>query len=1142
MYKGLEKLSSLPKTADSTRFTVQKALEFEGRIKRYRYYTLQAYMQQTQNKSIELTGPPKYTVKDSDLAYFDYRCAENRILSPEQARNLRNTQPAPEVSTVSKKRGRSQKSSQSTEAVSSEAPAMKRSTRSSTTATAESEQSSQSNLASIFLPKKRSLAQTDTENESRDENEQQTTQEENEPPQQKKPRGRPRKNPVPSEEPPQPKRPRGRPRKNPVPAEATVSIQEPTNMPDTQQQPEAAAMDTEESLTTPQDQNTASAEEPVNTSDTQEQRQEPESAMNVDLPVQHDLTPRRAESAMNVDQRIQSPSRHDNTPRRAESPMNVDRSIQSPSRQDITPRRRNLFDYFSPMSRPSSPQSRASRPIEEMTTNPGESFRQRMSEIQSETNKQLHAESSSSTEPMTTEENDNMTHPSPSPAVEPESPQTPSRILSHIEDQPKQRITSRHSDKIFRTKDGIVSAKHTRTSDSTNAYMISRKNVMLDLLNDKGILERGGELKTVFLERYREKYGDIKMARNPDNKTVWRTMESLAQEGHCYITTVDIANYTGKPQSRWVAVRKDLSKDGPEMAAFIQEQEHKRVQIAYRGKMSKFDKFEKTVERLEDRIVRMEDTRDTLLAEESPEARRLRDDIKILRENMAKASQLKEKMQVAKSSGNWFMIAIQYGFIGSKWVRVKLIHQYLFGLLQSGGDGIDQEKRTIRPAAIIMRMKLGLCLQTIGYYWTNNELSEYIQDQSNLEKTLAELPENIKIMIISDKNRFRRRLRTLLDHLLTLKAIDQINDNGERIEDFKETTGNFPPAYRLCHKIPIIDYWTPDRTVIREYVAEMPSDILVYWSDLQYISTSTSNDQRGTPYPESEEELQLIRALATPRNWSSHYVFAREQREVLNSYVTKNTGQTPYNNTQQCKEIAQSLKVPLQMVLNYYQKLQAAFTRKFNKKSARDLEAHISGRRKRRRRRGAEMEHSAHRAISINTKKVFRRHATYSTARQLLDEQESAAASSSTDQHNDAYLNDEKSIPLVDENINVYNLKRRRIRRIQWKVEEDELLLYCYVIMKSRAQRLQSRFMWKSMEVVLPERPPEQCRHRLGRLKMIPKIAEHIVHLTSLWTIYYNQGIRNGAIKDENPYDSINFNLLEYLEYFIQRIQSYATE
>lgn len=1151
MYKGLEKLCSLPKTPDSTRFTVQKSLEFEGRIKRYRYYTLQAYMQQTENKSIELTGPPKYTVKQSDLAYIDYRCAENRILSPEAAKNIRNTQPSPEPTpeqaTASKKRGRPRQSSHANETTSSEteAPASKRRERQNTSSsTAESDQSSQSNLASIFLPRKRALAQTTTtttEDGSRDEDEEQQTntmtQENNEPPRPKRPRGRPRKNPAPtastaeqSTDTPQPKRPRGRPRKNQVPAEST-SVQEPINDPEPQQQqhqqPESTMnVDEPTESTTSQGQNATSTEptreESTPISDMQEQHQVPESPMD-------------------LDQRVPSSSRQSTTPsRQSTTPSRQD---ITPSRQNITPRR-NLFDYFSPMSRTTSPQSKAPKAIGELTTNPGESFRQRMAEIQSEANKQpAAAAESSSTEPATTqgEDNNTTTCPSPLPAITVESPQTPSRSSSRIDDPSKKRITTRHSDKLVRTKDGITSAKHTRTSDSANSYLITRKNVMLELLNEKGILERGGELKVIFLEKYREKYGDSKMARNPDNKTVWRSVESLAQEGHCYITTMNITTLTGKPQNRTLAVRQDLSKDGPEMAAFIEEQEHKRVQIAYRGKMAKFETFDKDVERLEDRLVRMEDTRDTLRYEESPEARRLRDDIKTLKENMTKASQLSMDMHVAKSARNWFMIAIQYGFIGSKWVRVKLIHQYLFALLQSGGDGINQEKRTIRPTAIIMRMKLGLFLQTIGYYSTSNELSEYIQDQSNLEKTLAELPENIKIMLISEKNRFRRRLRALIDHLILLKAVDQIDDKGNRIENFKDTMGNFPPAYRICDKIPIIDYWTPDRPVIREFIAQMPSDILVYWSDLQYFSTSTSNDQRGSPHPESEDELLVIRALVTPRNWSSHYVFAREQREVLNSFVDKKAGQTPYSNTPKCKEIARSLKVPLQMVLNYYRGMEAAFTRKLDKKAIRDLEEDISGRRKRRRRRGGtEAGSTANRAITVNTKKVFRKHITYSTARQLLQEQEQAEAASNMD-HRDGYLNDETSIPLVDANINIYDLNRRRVRRIQWTVEEDELLLYCYVIMKTRARRLESRFQWKSIQTVLPGRTTERCRHRVSKLKAIPKVADHIVHLTGLWDMYYKQGINSGALTDDNPLDAVNFNLLEYLEYFIRRIQTSST-
>lgn len=94
--------------------------------------------------------------------------------------------------------------------------------------------------------------------------------------------------------------------------------------------------------------------------------------------------------------------------------------------------------------------------------------------------------------------------------------------------------------------------------------------------------------------------------------------------------------------------------------------------------------------------------------------------------------------------------------------------------------------------------------------------------------------------------------------------------------------------------------------------------------------------------------------------------------------------------------------------------------------------------------------------------------------------------------------------------------------------------------MKSRAKR--SRFLWGPVTRSLTNRTAEQCRRVLNSMLFHqPELKITIERLISKWERYYKEGIERQEIIDEDPWDTLNFDLPSFLEYFFRRLMDEET-
>lgn len=92
--------------------------------------------------------------------------------------------------------------------------------------------------------------------------------------------------------------------------------------------------------------------------------------------------------------------------------------------------------------------------------------------------------------------------------------------------------------------------------------------------------------------------------------------------------------------------------------------------------------------------------------------------------------------------------------------------------------------------------------------------------------------------------------------------------------------------------------------------------------------------------------------------------------------------------------------------------------------------------------------------------------------------------------------------------------------------------------MQTRAKQL--KFYWGPVVKVLTTRSKEQCRRVFNTMMVNPHTRSTIEKLKCQWEKYYKEGIESQQIVDEKVWDTCDFDLCSYVEYFILRMQEDA--
>ncbi|KAI7865321.1 hypothetical protein BDF14DRAFT_1997200 [Spinellus fusiger] len=674
-----------------------------------------------------------------------------------------------------------------------------------------------------------------------------------------------------------------------------------------------------------------------------------------------------------------------------------------------------------------------------------------------------------------------------------------------------------------------------------NAYLEQRKVVLLACLDETPFIERGVAIRRLYKQKYEQLFGQPKIKSSICLKTIWRSAVSLEKEGKVKLYNESYTHLNGSTVIKRYIIRRDIDINGPDMKRYITHLSMDRALQPSVYATSKFEKLNTHVEGIDERLLRMEKSLEVAIAEEKHnEFKKLENQIRSLKNNL-KVSIAAENLtnpSDKKNFGNWMMIASQYGYINSRMIRAKELHQFMDTLLYKNVPEIDANERIIPVVSMIKYMPLRLYLQIIGMFNPSKDFQEYIKIPGNSEMLITDLPQHLRLLMLHKKGRLRQHIRVALD---ILESLNIIKRRGYKVPDMLVSSGSGEYTdsnqYTLALEVPIMNLKNKEQNIIRTYKLQTNSDIHIYWSDLQYLCTH--EEVKGPEIELITDSLPLRSFLSTifsHRNWSVSYQFSHYQRAALNSHVDKIEGLTPMRNIKLCKDLAEKLGISLTTIRGYYRKVEDAFIRKREENSVKKIERSL---RPTRRSRKSSLASKEGRNITLKTLHAFKRRKHWTIAQRLVSKQEDlykmnpSLRPTDTDKK-EPYLDNYEDAPYLSEHLIEMGLVPDNFRRSKWSEREEEILIYSYVIIKERSSH--SRFVWSAMRNVIPDRRPSTSRYRIAKLKKNQQSVERLAYLSHIWRIFYNEGCKNGDIVDNNIYDMVDFDLLGQLEYFFKRL------
>ncbi|KAI9310952.1 hypothetical protein BX666DRAFT_2032442 [Dichotomocladium elegans] len=245
----------------------------------------------------------------------------------------------------------------------------------------------------------------------------------------------------------------------------------------------------------------------------------------------------------------------------------------------------------------------------------------------------------------------------------------------------------------------------------------------------------------------------------------------------------------------------------------------------------------------------------------------------------------------------WREVALRHGWISSKWLRAKALHEHLFRQCNEG--------RTLDLGHVIKNLPLGIFCQTLGISRFHREIEEFMRHNNDLSVPLAQIPDEVRRKMIPPNSLFRKRLMKLIDLLEALELIQAI-PNRANIR-----------ALRLADSGKIRNFSEHSRPVVQEIQLNSMGDVHVFWKELQFTCTCL--------YPKKAEDrnvataTDLLGSICLPHTWNTSTSLTLEQRKTLESFVDRSQKTAPSDDEQLIHHIAHELCLHPARIKRYFE-------------------------------------------------------------------------------------------------------------------------------------------------------------------------------------------------------------------------------
>ncbi|KAI9287206.1 hypothetical protein BC943DRAFT_319252 [Umbelopsis sp. AD052] len=580
-----------------------------------------------------------------------------------------------------------------------------------------------------------------------------------------------------------------------------------------------------------------------------------------------------------------------------------------------------------------------------------------------------------------------------------------------------------------------------------------------------------------------------------DRKSVMRATISCGLTGDLKIYPLEFKRLSGAVMVAALLLLPGTSFTDPELMAYITAyRETSYVPSGRIGPKPTLRTEERKVERLADRIKRLESSL------ENDDGANTSKRLQMLKTSkMALEVQGNTKKFVGTHS-SMVRIAIRHGFILAKMVRAKIFMQCLRQMADAHRSNIVVTDNICRG------MTLRAFAQVIGVFLDTPATREVLSNPHLLNSSLQLLDNKSKRAIWATRGqRLRSRVRSNLDVVHALGLIKP------SVGDDVEINQQLSPAFILSDTAELRDYSQPGLPVVKVLPVRTMDEIEEYWRQLQtmclkvvvFPDENTEDTEKRIEALKNEQsqlihEKGYISGILSSPAWEGKFIYSEKQIKILDAYVDLELRRTPYDDPILCEEIAAHTELPIKRVQQYYRQVQAYKMRK--KKRMRKFP-----------RPGEEnlvtadlttVHIAPYKATPPWVSKRGRKSIIYRRNAQRIKNE---------------HMADDENIPVVDQDDDFDGETSRQSMpklvaprlRLPWTANEDELLLYSYVIMKARRN-----IRWEPMRNVLPNRKPNSCRNRLSTLTRTQTQKARILKLVHAWQVVYRDALRSGKLTD----------------------------
>ncbi|KAI8845970.1 hypothetical protein BJ741DRAFT_659017 [Chytriomyces cf. hyalinus JEL632] len=260
--------------------------------------------------------------------------------------------------------------------------------------------------------------------------------------------------------------------------------------------------------------------------------------------------------------------------------------------------------------------------------------------------------------------------------------------------------------------------------------------------------------------------------------------------------------------------------------------------------------------------------------------------------------------------------------------------------------------------------------------------------------------------------------------------------------------------------------------------------------------------------PGSSAATTKMLMLLQPKNWQSSYLFTAEEIAVMESHIDRKRMVFPVDDNIKIKALGEQFGVAPIHIKHYFYRVQSNYERRLL-----TLQERRVARMKALNKSGESLV-----VLAKNQKKV----------RELLSR---SVTGPSVGQNNSAIA--EEDGDLVQSSEISFPFPKQRTRRV-WSTEDEILVMHAYAITRYLAVSRDTRFSWKPVASAT-NTPRELCRRKIA-VQLGSKLNEERINfLIAEWPLMYEDAVKNGFLPEIPVAELQTINIDEHAKFYREK-------